>query len=715
MDLIKGLNNEQKEAVLSQNQHIRVIAGAGSGKTRVLTTRIVYLMQEFGVKPWRICAITFTNKAAREMKERMENMDPEAQRVHTSTIHALCVKILREEHAALGYGQNFTILDSTDQQQILKEAYKEFNYDRKSLSYYDALAYISNNKTGNISVENARILAGSDYEQLMRVNIYEFYHKRLKRMQALDFDDLLIEVHKILGSIPSIREKWQARFHVILVDEFQDVDHIQYGIIKNLAGEENQLYVVGDPDQTIYTWRGANVDYIIDFKKEYPNSETITLNQNYRSSQHILDVANTLIEYNSNRPSKELFANKESDIPVEYKEMDEAQDEAQWIARKIESLRSDTGSYLDTAVLYRSNYLSRSLEKTLMNRGIPYIIYGGLRFFDRQEIKDFTSYLRMITHGDDLALRRSVSIPRRGVGEKTLDGIAQEAEPLGFTLFEMMQVMKEEGRLKPKLREYITLIETWKTKQETMTLSELVEYVFRTSGLVEHYQKLEEEGRIANMQELIDDAKTFEKQQMDASLDAYMQMISLYGDREETIEGDYVRLMTVHAAKGLEFPHVIILGVQDNVFPNIRSVQEGKEGIEEERRLMYVAATRAKDVLILTSNRGYHYASGSYSTTSRFIREMKLNPTSSLDYAFESKPVFSEDAFVLNIKHKEKEVSVQKRVRYRKGEVVLHDEFGEGFVMGFDDETIRIAFNFPYGVKTLSKNYQGLIKKEDVS
>ncbi|UPU39929.1 UvrD-helicase domain-containing protein [Erysipelothrix sp. Poltava] len=343
----------------------------------------MHLIADLGYYPSKICAITFTNKAANEMKERMEAMLPDAIRVHTSTIHSLCVRIIREEYEALNLVRNFTILDTSDQQAVMREAYKQFDYDRKDISFREALTYISNNKFAGVDVAQAERMAGSNYHEQKKVNLYRFYVNRLHELFALDFDDLLLEVNRLFKENLEVRDKWRRRFDVVLVDEFQDVDHVQYGIVDALVGDENQLYVVGDPDQTIYTWRGANVDFIIDFDKKYPESETITLNQNYRSTQHILDSANTLIKNNKDRPDKALYANKESEFPVQYATLDDGDAEAYWVANRMLELHDEGHSYLDMAVLYRSNYLSRALEKVLMARRIPYVIYGGLRFYDQ--------------------------------------------------------------------------------------------------------------------------------------------------------------------------------------------------------------------------------------------------------------------------------------------------------------------------------------------
>lgn len=713
MDMIEELNPQQKEAVLTQSQHVRVIAGAGSGKTRVLTTRIVHLIRDLGYFPSRICAITFTNKAANEMKERMEKMHPDAVRVHTSTIHSLCVRILREEYDAVGLIRNFIILDSADQQSILRDAYKEFQYDRKELPMRDVLNYISNNKIADVSVNQAIMLAGNDTYESRKAKVYAYYMKRCKDMSALDFDDLLIVVNKLFKEDERIRQKWQRRFQVILVDEFQDVDMIQYGIVQSLVGDENELYVVGDPDQTIYTWRGANVNFIIDFDQHYPDAKTIVLNQNYRSSQNILDKANHLIVNNSNRHEKDLFANKTNEHEVTYQGFDSAEEEAAWIAKTINELKHDGGSYLDSAVLYRSNYLSRALEKALVSRQIPYVVYGGLRFYDQAEIKDMMSYLRMITHADDLALRRSIGVPRRGIGEKSLDTISLTARDRGIPMYESMLIDVQDGSASPKVRNYVNMIESFKQMAQTLPVDRLMRNVLEVSGLKAHFEKLEEMERLASINELIQDAVQFQKSYEDSGLEEYIQMISLYSDKEDVVTGDYVRLMTIHASKGLEFENVFILGLSDDIFPNRNSIREGKDGIQEERRLMYVAITRARERLFLSNNFGFNFAISGTPRVSRFIKEMGFEEGSKNPFMGS----LEMDSFVdVSVEAYEREAGfIRKNNKFKKGNIVVHTEFGEGIIINVEDEMMRVAFNFPYGTRTISKKFQGIALKGDLS
>lgn len=694
MDYLHGLNNEQKEAVLTPNKYVRVIAGAGSGKTRVLTTRIAYLIEEQKYSPYRICAITFTNKAAHEMKERLVQISDKAQKVHVSTIHALCVRILREDYEHVGLTKNFTILDTSDQSALLKDVYKDMGLSSKEISFKQAISFISNNKSKLIMPkESAKYVSDSPIGRNF-VEVYKRYQQKIILMNAVDFDDLLVLVHKLLKENEIIRNKWQSRFDVVFVDEFQDIDAVQYHIINDLVGKENGLYVVGDPDQTIYTWRGANVSFMVDFEVYYPMAHTVILNQNYRSTSQILNSANALIAYNKQREAKDLIANKDSTEPVRYNQLDDGQYEADYIGRKISSMKEEGISYNDIAVLYRSNYLSRALEKVLMNLQIPYLVYGGLRFYDHAEVKDFLSYLRMITHNDDLALRRSIQMPRKGIGAKTIDNYYQKGLNLNQTIYQTMLDEVKEGKANSKITNYVNMIEDFKTYRLTHSLEELMTYVLHKSGLLAHFEDLKEEHRVENLKELIADAVFYEANNVDNTLEDYVQMISLYSDRNEVVEGDYVRLMTVHAAKGLEFEHVFIMGVGEGVFPNKNSIMEGSAGIEEERRLMYVAMTRAKETLTITNHSGYNFVTGLYAQPSRFIDELDEG-----DLLYEHKPSPKDKIDINSNLGKEK-------IKYQSGEVVYHEMFGEGIVINCDDEFVKVAFNYPHGTKKLSRKLQ---------
>lgn len=703
MEILKGLNKEQKEAVISDAQHIRVIAGAGSGKTRVLISRIIYLMKQQQIQPYHICAITFTNKAANEMKERLEALEPNTLGVISSTIHSLCVRILRQEHEAIDYPRFFTILDTSDQESILKEIYRTHNIDRKQHDIRKMLNYISDRKF-NPGLQS--IVDGSmdPYTAEIHDNVFKWYKARCRQLESLDFDDLLIETNNLLKHREDVCERWQARFKVILVDEFQDVDNVQYGIIQSLAGKNNQLYVVGDPDQTIYTWRGADVRNITQFDVLYKDAVTITLNTNYRSSQNILDAANQLIQYNQERTSKDLIAFNDSEYPLQYQEFHSAEDEAYWIGDLIKDLDDKGQSFDEMAVLYRSSYLTRRLERVLIQRGIPYAIYGGTRFYDRKEVKDVMSFLRMITHGDDLALRRSVGSSPRGIGNKTLETYWDRAQLVNQTIYETMFADVQDKKAGARIRDYVGIIEHLKEQAETKSIVTLIDIVMDKSGLVEYLKKKDEEDRIDNIRELQMDAMEFEKSGTDETLSEFIQMVSLYGEKAEVGLEEHVRLMTIHAAKGLEFNNVFIMGVSEGVFPSRRSIEEAQlRGLEEERRLMYVAITRAKQHLFVSNNKEYSYVSSGPLRPSRFIRESglhRLNEPIKLE-KIEDRRIYT----LSDVEDDEDEVVIKN---YKKGDKIHHSYFGNGIVVGVEAKRYEIAFSFPHGVKYIMKDFEGL-------
>ena len=704
---LNELNKEQKEAVLSDAKHLRIIAGAGSGKTRVLISRIVHLINERHIKPYRICAITFTNKAALEMSERLEIMEPSASAVNTSTIHSLCVRIIREEHDHLGLIRYFNIIDTTDQKAIIREAYKVLNIDKKEVSHNHVLSYISEEKFAGVSVEQAKILAQGDLVDTLCALVYEFYVNRCKELQALDFDDLLLEVNRLFKNNQAVAKKWQARFDVILVDEFQDVDAVQYGIIQSLTGLDNDLYVVGDPDQTIYTWRGANVSFITDFDEVYKDAVTITLNQNYRSSQHILNAANALINYNKQRPKKDLFANKTSDEPVVIQSFDSQEDESFWIVSEIIRRKESGYNYLDMAVLYRSNYLSRSLERVLMQRQIPYVVYGGMRFYDHAEIKDMLAYLKMVTQGDDLSLRRSIGSRPQGIGPKSLDNYFVQAQREGTSMFEAMRKNVDDGTASSPVSRYVNVIENLRNIRYHTDMPGLIQIIMDKAGFMKHYTDKDELERIENLMELQTDARFFENSHEEGRLEEYIQMVSLYGERGQVVTEDHIRLMSVHASKGLEFENVFIAGVNEQVFPNKRAMTSGILGLEEERRLMYVAITRAKEHLAITYNKDYSYITGAGLRPSRFISEIQVKDDV-MDFDIFKEDIVESEAFY-------SEETVQSPGRYAPTDVVVHDFFGEGVVISVAKDTLTIAFSYPHNLKTIAKHFKGLRKKEALS
>ncbi|MBQ1811024.1 MAG: UvrD-helicase domain-containing protein, partial [Erysipelotrichaceae bacterium] len=596
------LNENQKAAVTDESKHIRIIAGAGSGKTRVLTMRIAYLIEQKGVKPYHILAITFTNKAAREMKTRINDMlGDNGTGCHISTIHSLCMRILAEDITALNYPKNFTVIDADDQRQILKEAYKEIGIDKKEYPYGGMLDYIANNKYMNVDPAKAMEFAYGEPKIVNRAKVYEYYDKRLHQLYALDFDDLILFTTRLFELFPAILEKWSSKFHYIHVDEFQDVDREQYKLIKLLSTVHDNVYVVGDPDQTIFTWRGADVNIIVHFDRDFENTKTIILNQNYRSTNNILSGANSLIKNNKARLDKELFSKNGDGSKIIHKTCMSETGEANYVVSQIMKLHGDGYNYKDMAVLYRANYLSREVEKVLIENRINYVIYGGLRFYERMEVKDILSYLRMITRADDLAFVRIINTPRRAIGPKTIDAIQAMAMEKGISMYEVIK----QG-LYPKNKEtfdrFVRMVEKWREDMKNGDLELLLQEVLDDSGYRTMLEKDGETERLENIKSLLDDIKQYSQDYPDSSLDEYLQMIALYTDRASEETGDAVNLCTIHSAKGLEFDVVFVIGLSEGIFPSERTMAEGQKGLEEERRLAYVAYTRAKKLLYLTES-----------------------------------------------------------------------------------------------------------------
>ncbi|MCR4950045.1 MAG: UvrD-helicase domain-containing protein [Solobacterium sp.] len=718
---VSQLNENQKEAVLSDQDYLRVIAGAGSGKTRVLTMRIAHLIEDEKVWPHKILAITFTNKAANEMKERVRRMIEEGPSTPwISTIHSLCVRILREDITCMGYPRNFTIMDAEDQKAVVKEAYKEKNIDAQTISYGAMLDYISNNKAEEISVKQAYDLAGGYREDKMKAEVYEYYLKRQEALYALDFDDLILWTVRMFKKYSEVLAKWQKRFAYILVDEFQDIDRIQYQLIRQLTGPYNSLYVVGDPDQTIYTWRGADVNIIMNFVKDYPDAQTIILNENYRSTEAILNGANSVIRNNRNRVEKELYTNRRSDEKITHYAAPADEYQASWIAEQIAKLKRQGKAFRDMAILYRSNYLSRSLEKAMVERRIPYIIYGGIRFYERQEVKDALCYLRMITSADDLALTRILNRPRRGIGQKTMDTLVQASRDRGISMYE---VLKDNnlftGRTKTALDRFVQMVEDWRkiTEEGKMPVYRLFETVMEDSGYQAWLEENKETDRIENLKELIDDIKEFTEDNPEGGLDEYLQTVALYGDREEVMSSDYLQMMTVHAAKGLEFDTVFVTDLNEGIFPNERAMNEGRRGVEEERRLAYVAFTRARNKLYLTEAGGFSFILQRTRTTSRFIEEIDAENIEHIGASVNnagsdvrlSRALFDRDDEPLSAIR-----MAPKPSGLKKGDAVVHAKFGEGIVVRLKDGMAEIAFPYPHGVKKIMANHPSLKKKGDL-
>lgn len=710
--VIDSLNAPQKEAALTLDKDVRIIAGAGSGKTRVLMARIASLVDN-GILPWRILAITFTNKAAREMKERLQTLLQDAARdVRISTIHSLCVRILREDASAIGYPKNFTILDGDDQKSMLRTIYKELDMDRTTFPPSAVLGKISGWKTAGYSPEEAQ-----DQTDGPEAKAYELYERQLEDMKAMDFDDLLLKTRHLLGTNQEVRDKWQNRLDYIHVDEFQDVDPVQYDIIRLLKRPDAFLCVVGDPDQTIYTWRGAAVDIILNFARDFPNTRTVILNENYRSSQTILDAANALIAHNHGRIEKDLFSSIESDRKIEtFQAQDESQEPLQ-VARDITRARKEGLEYRDIAVLYRSNYLSRGIERVLGKLRIPYRIYGGIRFYERQEIKDMLSYLKLITEPDpedpaqkslDLAVMRVINVPRRGMGARTVEKLQKEASDRGLNLLEVLRDPQTvSGAAAKKFAPFVELVDEMKSLRASVPLDELMMRMAFDSGYMAMLKDTREEDREENIEELQADIRQALQENPDLTLEEYLQDLSLFTDRDEEA-GNAVSLMTVHAAKGLEFEQVHIVGLNEGVFPSLRAMEEaGRDGLEEERRLMYVAMTRAKKALYLSWNSGYSFQLDRHKTPSRFIQEIPEDYVKQESTPLDNYPVHKSPQ---GQSRKSRGRAPKPTTRLRKGDHVEHTVYGAGVVTDVQKDIVSVAFGHPNGVRKLNMHHPSLQK-----
>ena len=699
------LNDAQKEAVIDEAKHLRIIAGAGSGKTRVLTMRIAYLIEKKGVNPRNILAITFTNKAANEMKKRIiEMLGKEGDGAFISTIHSLCMRILKEEIEVMGYPRNFTVVDADDQKQILKEAYKEYKIEKSDLPYSVALDYIANCKYMDVDPAEAMKQTYGEIKLIEKARVYEYYQKRLGQVYGLDFDDLILWTTRLFKKNPDVLKKWSSKFHYIHVDEFEDIDKEQYLLIRQLSTVHDNIYVVGDPDQTIYTWRGADINIIVGFDKDFKDTKTIVLNQNYRSTNNILSGANSLIKNNKARVPKDLFSTKGDGDKIIHKTLLDENREANYIVEEAMKLKKKGYDYEDIAVLYRSNYLSREVEKVLIENRIPYVIYGGIRFYERMEVKDILSYLRLIVTGDDLAFQRVINQPKRGIGTKSVDAIFRAAQSEGVSMYEVIKKGLF-GKNQNTLDKFVAMVEKWRNDLNDLSLEMLLNEVLDDSGYRAMLEKDNETERLENVKSLIDDIKEYQEFYPESTLEDYLQMISLYTDKVNDNAADALNLMTIHAAKGLEFPIVFVIGLSEGIFPSEKTLLEGTKGLEEERRLAYVAYTRAKERLTLTETSSFSYVIGSAKLPSRFINEIDEEYIEHVDRKEKRSSVFDVDIFPSD------RAADETGEDYRNGDIVIHKIFGEGVVIGIDGNVLSIAFSHPHGVKKILSSHPSIRKK----
>ena len=734
MNYQNDLNENQYNAVTTEAQHVRVIAGAGSGKTRVLTYRISYLISELGVEPWKILAITFTNKVANEMKARVLKMIPEASNDLTiRTFHSFAAFFLRHEIDVLGFPASFTILDEEDQTKLVKDIAAEMGFKRGDKIVGTTLAYIGKQKLLEKYPDDINIVKPAFEDEKTCLEIYQRYEEEKYKNFALDFDDLLLLTNRILEEYPDIRTKWQNRIDHILIDEFQDTNDVEYKMVRYLKKPEASLYVVGDPDQTIYTWRGANQNIILDLNKKYYDMITIVLDRNYRSTQAILNAANKLIAHNKLRVTKNLYTKENLGNPVNVHSSPSGRLEADYVAREIKKLKDYGGyQYKDIAMLYRSNYITMDFEQALTRYQIPYKIYGGTKFYQRREIKDVLSYFHLIVNTkDDISFSRIMNVPKRGIGDTSEQLIKEEAKAANKSLYEYLRdVDPKESEILPRilnsLKTMITNIEIARNdiaKNEEV-FSKILEDMIWSLGYQEYLLK-EDDGdeRVDNVRALFEDIRHYLKNNPESTFDEYLQNIALLSAQDEVVDGDYVTLMTVHTAKGLEYPVIFVVRFNQGVFPNMRAMNEGGYlALEEERRLAYVAMTRAKQKLYLTLSNDYSYVIQSNLGPSQFLKESgnEVLVTRENNIFRSNKPqkpkVFTFDdgdhlSFENEAPVKQDFDDVTNDVKdWHVGDIVIHKKLGRGVVVALEgDDIIRVNFE-EHGEKSILGTHPSVSK-----
>ena len=645
MSIYDTLNDKQKEAVLHTEGPLLILAGAGSGKTRVLTHRIAYLIDEKGVNPWNILAITFTNKAAGEMRERVDRLVGfGSESIWVSTFHSMCVRILRRHISLLGYDTNFTIYDSDDQKTLMKDICKLLQIDTKIYRERSLLAAISHAKDELVTPEEFRLNAGGDFGQQKIAEVYAEYEKQLRANNALDFDDLLVKTVQLFQTQADVLDYYQERFRYIMVDEYQDTNTVQFELVRLLASKYRNLCVVGDDDQSIYKFRGANIKNILNFEQVFEDAKVVKLEQNYRSTGNILNAANAVISNNKGRKDKRLWTDNGDGEKIQFRQFDTAYDEAEYIVGDIRE-RVDNGKalYNDHAILYRTNAQSRMFEERFVTANIPYKIVGGVNFYARREIKDLLAYLKTVDNGrDDLAVRRIINVPKRGIGLTSINRVQDYALRREIGFYEALKgadLIDNIGRGAAKLESFVALIEHFKADKEDMSISELMQEIIEETGYIESLKAEdaeEAEARIENIDELLSKIAAYEEMcdDMDepATLSGFLEEVALVADIDSLDENsDYVVLMTLHSAKGLEFPHVYLAGLEDGIFPSYMTItSDDPDEVEEERRLCYVGITRAQEELTMTcARRRMIRGETQYNKMSRFLKEVPMELLSS--------------------------------------------------------------------------------------
>lgn len=728
------LNEPQREAVFHTEGPLLILAGAGSGKTRVLTHRIAYLMEEKGVNPWNIMAITFTNKAASEMRERVDKLIGfGSESVWVTTFHSTCVRILRRYIDRLGFSNNFTIYDTDDQKTVIKEICRRLMIDTKIYKERSLMAAISAAKDEMITPEEYEENARGDYNQKRIAAVYKEYQKVLKQNNALDFDDLLVKTVELFRYHPDVLENYQERFRYIMVDEYQDTNTVQFQFVEMLAAKYRNLCVVGDDDQSIYKFRGANIGNILGFEKVFPDAHVIKLEQNYRSTQNILDAANAVIDNNQGRKKKTLWTQNPVGEKVHFCQFLNGYEEAEFIAGEIaKKVREGKCSYGDCAILYRTNAQSRLFEEKFVMANIPYRIIGGINFYSRREIKDVLAYLKTVDNDmDDLSVRRIINVPKRGIGATTIARVQDYALEQGISFYAALKQVREipgMGRSASKIEGFVNLIQTLRSQQEYLSLEDLLEEVLEQTGYVKELEAEDTEesrARIENINELFSKIADYEKSTERPELSEFLEEVALIADIDTVEDGDRVLLMTLHSAKGLEFPHVYLAGMEDGTFPSYLSiVADDREDLEEERRLCYVGITRAMEDLTLTSARQRVIRGETqYNKVSRFVREIprelvdigetgpdQEQPRPAVPSSYQQmKKAFQARAF----SPKQFTVTKADRLDYEEGDTVQHVKFGVGIVQkitdGGKDYEVTVDFD-KVGIKKMFASFAKLKK-----
>ena len=737
MSDLELLNREQQEAVLHVDGPLLILAGAGSGKTRVLTYRIAHLIDECGVNPWNILAITFTNKAAREMRERVDKIvGYGSESIWVSTFHSTCVRILRRYIDRLGYDTNFTIYDTEDQKTVMKSVCQKLQLDSKLYKERMLLNVISHAKDEYISPNEFLLEAKGDFRQEKIAQAYVEYQKELKKNNALDFDDLLVKTVELFQSCPDVLEYYQNRFRYIMVDEYQDTNTVQFKFISTLARQYRNLCVVGDDDQSIYKFRGANIRNILDFEKVFPDAKVVKLEHNYRSTQNILNAANGVIANNRGRKEKALWTENEQGEPILFQQFQNGYEEAEYVSGEIsKKVRKGEAEYQDFAVLYRTNAQSRLFEEKFLYANIPYKIVGGVNFYSRKEIKDILAYLKTIDNGkDDLAVRRIINVPKRGIGNVTLAKVQAYADSRDISFFEALEEAGEIpglGKAALKIQPFVHLIHEMRLSLADMSMQDLIQAILDKTGYAEDLKNEdtdESEARLENIDEFINKAVTYEEGAEEPNLSGFLEEVALVADIDSVEDGDNrVLLMTLHSAKGLEFPYVYLAGMEDGLFPSYMSIaaDDPTEEIEEERRLCYVGITRAMKELTITCARCRMVRGETqYNNVSRFVREIpsELLARKSVMPREPKKPEVPQNTSYQKAKEafrtktfdpQQFKVVKADKLDYTVGDQVSHVKFGKGTVLeiteGGRDYEVKVDFE-RFGVKKMFASFAKLKK-----